>query len=218
MGNKNVNTMDCYLCATDTIDWKEPSVFALAKKIAKQCTEQLAVQQANELPLISTDAAVAKGCFEWVRDNIQHSWDYKQNPVTCQASSVLAHKTGYCYSKSHLLAALLRANNIPAGFCYQRLSLEGGGAPYCLHGLNAVYLQSHGWYRIDPRGNKEGVDAQFTPPKEQLAFPIEEYLEADLPEIWSEPLPTVVDALNAYDDIEALYDNLPDVEVIKIIQ
>ncbi len=205
--NRGINAMDCYLSTTDIIDWKEPNVLALAKEIARQREAKVAS--------VLMDAAIAKACFEWVRDNIQHSWDYKQNPVTCRASSVLAHKTGYCYSKSHLLAALLRANNIPAGFCYQRLSLEGGGAPYCLHGLNAVYLQSYGWYRIDARGNKEGVDAQFTPPIEQLAFPIEETLEADLPEIWAEPLPVVVGALNAYDDIAVLYNNLPDVQLMQ---
>jgi len=38
------------------------------------------------------------------------------NPVTCKASDVLIYGTGYCYAKSHLLAALLRANAIPAGF------------------------------------------------------------------------------------------------------
>ncbi|MBV1919936.1 MAG: transglutaminase family protein [Pseudomonadales bacterium] len=203
--------MKCYLSATDIIDWKEPNVLALAKEIAKPCIKQ----QGGEVSSVSMDAAIAKACFEWVRDNINHSWDYKQNPVTCRASSVLTHSTGYCYSKSHLLAALLRANNIPAGFCYQRLSLEGSGPPYCLHGLNAVYLLDYGWYRIDARGNKEGVDAQFTPPVERLAFAIEETLEADLPEIWSEPLPVVVEALSAYDDIAALYDNLPDVELMQ---
>jgi len=150
--NRDINAMDCYLNATDIIDWKASNVLALAKEIAKQWAKQPEPGAASVL----MDTAVAKGCFEWVRDNIQHSWDYKQNPVTCRASSVLAHKTGYCYSKSHLLAALLRANNIPAGFCYQRLSLEGLGAPYCLHGLNAVYLQSYGWYRIDARDNKSG--------------------------------------------------------------
>ena len=29
---------------------------------------------------------------------------------------------------------------IPAGFCYQRLSKNEDGPPFCLHGLNAVYL------------------------------------------------------------------------------
>jgi len=67
---------------------------------------------------------------------------------------VLKYKTGYCYAKSHLLAALLRANNIPAGLCYQRLTIENDMLPYCLPALNAVYLPKYGWYRIDARGNK----------------------------------------------------------------
>ncbi len=128
---------------------------------------------------------------------------------------MLAHKTGYCYAKSHLLAALLRANGLPAGLCYQRLSVDDKGAPYCLHGLNAVFLKNHGWYRMDARGNKEGVDAQFTPPHEQLAFPIRSAFEADLPEIWAEPLPVVVSVLETYKTYDEVYRNLPDVDLIK---
>ncbi|MBL0716467.1 MAG: transglutaminase family protein [Desulfosarcina sp.] len=75
------------------------------------------------------------------------------------------HGTGYCYSKSHLLAALLRANDIPAGLCYQRLTVSDNKPPFCIHGLNAVYLEQHGWYRLDARGNKSGVTAEFCPPK-----------------------------------------------------
>jgi transglutaminase-like putative cysteine protease len=111
-----------------------------------------------------TPIAIAKACFEWVRDEIFHSCDYRMNPVTCRASDVLQHKTGYCFAKSHLLAALLRANQIPAGFCYQRLSVDDRGAPYSLHGFNAIYLAEFGWYRVDARGNKAGVNARFTPP------------------------------------------------------
>jgi transglutaminase-like putative cysteine protease len=86
---------------------------------------------------------------------------------------VLEHGTGLCYAKSHLLAAVLRANGIPAGFCYQRLSRDEPGAPYCLHGLNSVYLPAYGWCPIDARGNKSGVDAQFGPPERRLAFAIQ---------------------------------------------
>ena len=123
-----------------------------------------------------------------------HSWDYEQNPVTCKASDVLKHRTGYCYAKSHLLAALLRANEIPAGLCYQRLTITDV-PPFCLHGLNAIYLEKYGWYRIDARGNKQGVSAEFCPPIEKLAFPIITQGELDLPEIWSEPLPVVTEVL-----------------------
>lgn len=164
--------MKKYLESSKYINWNNPEIKELAKFLSFG---------------LSDEESIAKNCFEWVRDNINHSSDYKLNPVTCKASNVLIHKTGYCYAKSHLLAALLRANKIPAGLCYQRLSVEGDAAPYCLHGINAVFLKSHGWYRIDARGNKEGLNAQFTPPQEQLAFPINLKFEADLPEIWSEP-------------------------------
>ncbi|MGA9085354.1 MAG: transglutaminase domain-containing protein [Methanoregula sp.] len=84
---------------------------------------------------------------------MRHSWDYKANPVTLSASAVLERKTGYCFAKSHLLAALLRANAIPAGLCYQRLKNHADVGPaFYLHGLNAVWLEEYGWYRADARG------------------------------------------------------------------
>jgi transglutaminase-like putative cysteine protease len=191
--------MHKYLAESEIIDWKHPEIISLAAYLsaARHSPEQ-----------------TAKRCFEWVRDNVRHSWDFQVNPVTWKASDVLFHRTGYCYAKSHLLAALLRANGIPAGFYYQRLSVYGEGAPYCLHGLNAVHLPHHGWYRIDPRGNKEGIDAQFTPPVERLAFPTDDRLEADFAEIWPEPLSYVVSVLRRYDDYLDVFQNLPDVEIL----
>lgn len=191
--------MKKYLEKSEYIDWGSAPVLELAA--------QLSIDSKNELDVVNK-------CFEWVRDNIKHSWDYKMNPVTCKASDVLKHGTGYCYAKSHLLAALLRANNIPAGLCYQRLSVNDDGAPYCLHGMNAVYLKEHGWYRIDARGNKEGVNAQFTPPYEQLAFAINESNERDLPEIWVEPLDVVVKALTTFATVSDVIENLPDIEIV----
>ena len=193
------DAMNAYLAATTTIDSDHPAVAAKAKQLAANC---------------AGEEAVIRSCFEFVRDHINHSWDFKRNPVTCKASDVLHHKTGYCYAKSHLLAALLRANSIPAGLCYQRLSVETSGPPYCLHGLNAVYLKQHGWYRIDPRGNKPGVQAEFTPPVERLAFPLLRDDECNLPEIWPEPLPVVVQALTRYQSVEEVAANLPDIEMM----
>ena len=97
---------------------------------------------------------------------------------------------GWCFAKSHLLAALLRANGIPAGLCYQRLRREDGDG-FTLHGLNAVYLPEIGWYRIDARGNKPGVAAQFCPPEEVLAWPVQSDGEIDLPEIWPDPVAVI---------------------------
>ena len=191
--------MQLYLEVSEYIDWDHPEILALAKQLAEDSDDEL---------------EITNRCFEWVRDNIKHSWDYKMNPVTCKASDVLKHGTGYCYAKSHLLAALLRANKIPAGLCYQRLSINDDGAPYSLHGLNAVYLKDYGWYRVDARGNKEGVNAQFTPPYEQLAFPVNEPEERDFSEIWPQPIDVVVNALVEYRTVEEVIKNLPDIEVV----
>ena len=41
------------------------------------------------------------------------------------------------------------------------------------HGLNGVYIKEYNkWIRLDARGNKSGVNAQFSIESEQLAFPI----------------------------------------------
>jgi transglutaminase-like putative cysteine protease len=186
-----------YRAASEYIDWQHPLVSARARELAAGSSDP---------------AEIARRCFEFVRDGIRHSWDSRQNPVTCRASEVLSYATGYCYAKSHLLAALLRANGIPAGFCYQRLSRGDFGPPYCLHGLNAVWLEQYGWYRIDARGNKPGVDAQFSPPVERLAFPLLDPSEADLPGIHAEPLPAVIRVLTTCATVEEVYDNLPDLE------
>jgi transglutaminase-like putative cysteine protease len=189
-----------FLCSSEYIDWKHPLVAAKAMELAEGCY---------------SDEAIAKRCFEFVRDSIQHSWDYRKNPVTCKASEVLIHGTGYCYAKSHLLAALLRANAIPAGLCYQRLAVGTEGPPFCLHGLNAVHLNSYGWYRIDARGNKPGIGAAFSPPTEVLAFPIISESERDFPEILADPLPLIVKTLTENKTVELVFENLPDIEVIQ---
>lgn len=186
-----------YLAASRWIDWRDPAVSAQAGRLAAG---------------LAGDEAIAAACFAFVRDEIRHSADFRLNPVTCAASAVLAWRTGYCYAKSHLLAALLRANGIPAGLCYQRLSIGNDGPPYCLHGLNAVHLRRHGWYRIDARGNKPGVDARFAPPRERLAFPARQPGEADLPGIHAEPLPQVVAVLTTAADYAAVLAGLPDAE------
>jgi len=192
--------MEKYLESTRIIDWDNPEIIQLSKILSSGR---------------ESDIEIARSCFEYVRDEIKHSNDYKLNPVTCRASEVLKYKTGYCYAKSHLLAALLRANNIPTGLCYQRLTIEGDIPPYCLHGLNAVYLSKYGWYRVDARGNKEGVNAEFLPPMEKLAFPIKVEGEADLTEIWPEPISEVVQVLEGASTYQEVAENLPDIELIK---
>jgi transglutaminase-like putative cysteine protease len=143
--------------------------------------------------------------------SVAHSRDFERNPVTWRASDVLLHRTGYCYAKSHLLAALLRAHGIPTGFCYQRLSVNDAGPPYCLHGFNAIELPGVGWYRVDARGNREGIDAQFTPPVERLAFALQSAEEAEFANVLAEPLACVVNSLRRCGSWEEVLANLPDV-------
>jgi transglutaminase-like putative cysteine protease len=78
--------MDEYLRSTDVIDHDRCTVRDLASELADGVSEH---------------ASIAKRCFEWVRDEIKHSGDYKLNPTTCAASEVLRHKTGWCFAKSH---------------------------------------------------------------------------------------------------------------------
>ena len=188
--------MTQFLQETKIVDFSNPDVKRLAIHLAKDTI---------------SDVEIAKNCFLYVRDKIHHSGDYKDDITTYKASDVLKHKTGWCYAKSILLTALLRANNIPAGFCYQRLSCsEYRKDVYCLHGLNAIYLKEFGWYRVDARGNKVDVNAQFNPPHEQLAFELQED-DIDLPDILEEPLPEVIEALKKHKTYDEMIDNFPDI-------
>ena len=150
---------------------------------------------------LSREDEKIKAAFEFVRDVIAHSADIESDRVTKRASDVLKYKEGICFAKSFLLAALLRCAGIPAGLCYQRLTKEETpDAGYVLHGLNAVYLaDKKKWLRIDARGNKAGVDAQFTGDEEKVAFEVRpEFGEADYPMIYAAPHPKAAQALEAY--------------------
>ena len=186
---------DPFLVPSYWIDWQHPAIAEQAARLAH-----------------ATDNALttARRSFLFVRDQIRHSWDYRQNPVTCRASDVLLQGTGFCYAKSHLLAALLRANGIAAGLCYQRLPAGKSGAPFNLHGLNAILLPGIGWHRVDARGNKPGIRSEFTPPVEKLAFEVTAADGVDIPGIWAEPWHSVVDALTRYDTVQETALHLPD--------
>lgn len=197
MDTRDARTIELapYLRDTTVIDWRHPDIVTLAASL-----------RAGE----QDPTVVARRCFAWVRDTIRHSSDFDLRAVTCRASDVLREGSGFCYAKSHLLAALLRANTIPAGLCYQRLARDDAGERFCLHGLNAVLLPDVGWYRIDARGNKPGVDAQFEPPVERLAFTLAVPGEANFPDVYADPLPEVVDALMRHTDARVLSEDLPD--------
>lgn len=185
-----------YLESSEYIDWLHPEVAAKAAQLASGLTSKEEITQ---------------GCFEFVRDEIRHSLDFQLNPVTCKASDVLQQGTGYCYAKSHLLAALLRANSIPAGLCYQRLLIDAEQDTFCLHGLNAVYLDNFGWYKIDPRGDKPSLkSAEFCPPVECLPFAVTQPGEANFAQIYAAPLDVVVRVLKRSNTFLDVMHSLPD--------
>ena len=150
----------------------------------------------------------ARAAFVYVRDGVRHSFDVQDPRVTLSASDVLREGVGLCYAKAHLLTALLRSEGIPAGLCYQRLTDDGSS--FDLHGLVAIYLQGN-WHRQDPRGNKPGVNAQFSLRTEQLAWPVRRDVgERDYAHVLVSPHPAVVRALrDATDVLELCRGGLP---------
>ncbi len=180
---------DDYLAASDVVDFHHPDVAALARTLA-----------AN---MPNTPEETARRCFEWVRDRIEHSIDFKRDEVSVSASEALALGTGLCLAKSHLLVALLRANGIPAGLCYQRLTLRDAGSPFCTHALVAVWLNESGWYRCDARGNKATIHCEFTPGRENLAFPVVAEGERLYSQVWAQPWPDLVRRMRVLPSISA---------------
>ncbi|MBC8134708.1 MAG: transglutaminase family protein [Fibrella sp.] len=146
--------------------------------------------------------------YRFVRDTIRHSYDIRATAITATASEVLAAGHGICYAKAHLLAAILRAMGIPSGLAYQRLVLfDDPKDGYCLHAINTLYLaEEQRWIRVDARGNKPGVNAQFSTDREILAFPIRPELgEIDYPWNLAAPPPPITDFYTLQGNISDLY-------------
>lgn len=190
------NTAD-YLASDDIVDWKNPLILVRAR--------ELTAGRKSEIDQ-------ARCIYEWVRDHVSHSFDAKSDSVTCSASEVLRYHTGICYAKSHLLAALLRASAIPAGFCYQVLMRDPPERGHVLHGLNALYLSDlDRWIRVDARGNTGRINAQFDTEREQLAFPPRPAQgEFTYKPIFAKPAKVVVDALRRYKTCTELRSHLPE--------
>ena len=153
-----------------------------------------------------------KSAYEFVRDKISHSADINNDIITCSASEVLSEKHGICFAKAHLLAALLRSKGIPTGFCYQKLILDDETAPILIyHGLNGVYIREYSkWIRLDARGNKKGVNAQFSTDEEQLAFPVRSEMgEEDGLVIYPDPDIKILEKLKNNKTRTALRNDLP---------
>lgn len=191
------NDGDEYLKCDSVIDFDNGAIIETADALSEKA---------------DSDLDYARRAYEFVRDRISHSADIGEDRITISASEVLSYGHGICFAKSHLLAALLRYKSIPAGFCYQKLILDDESAPFLVyHGLNGVYLEEcDKWIRLDARGNRNGIDAQFEIDEEQLAYPIRaEKGEEDGLIIYPSPDAKVLDQLKASQTRSKLWDNLP---------
>lgn len=61
--------MQQYLNTSTYINFDHPEVLANAQELALGCADS---------------EQIAKRCFEFVRDEIKHSCDYRLSPVTCR--------------------------------------------------------------------------------------------------------------------------------------
>jgi transglutaminase-like putative cysteine protease len=190
--------LDAYIEETEILNYSHPSISDKIKEI----------QQKGK-----TKQEWAELAFEFVRDEIHHSFDTGSTIITIRASDALEHKEGICFAKAHLLAALLRGMGIPTGFCYQRVTRKGTPeSGYAIHGLNAIYFEeTNTWFRVDPRGNKPGVNSEFSISPEKLAYPIRtEMDEVDYLHVYSKPLEKVITSMEESSDCRELFFKRPE--------
>ena len=137
------------------IDYSSPPIQALARELFSG---------------IDSTLEKVKVAYEFVRDEIPHSFDIGSDAIVSRASDVLAEKTGICHSKANLLAALLRGVGIPTEFCYQHITLAGDDSlGYCVHCYNAIFVNDR-WIFLDARGNTNSRRALFSPENPVLAY------------------------------------------------
>lgn len=175
-------------------------------------TSPVIIEKADELfHKIDNDAEKVKTAYEFVRDEIPHSFDINAKIITAKASDVLIHKTGICHTKANLLAALLRLQKIPVGFCFQRITLaKDDSIGYCVHCYNAVFVEGH-WIKLDARGNENGINAQFSLQEPILAYTNrKEYDEYFWNGIFANPHKDTMKMLENASSLQDIIDNIPD--------
>jgi len=114
----------------------------------------------------------------------------------------LAEGTGICHAKANLLAALLRARGIPAGFGFQRVTVaDDESEGYCLHGFVVAEVDGRR-VPLDPRQGNEFSELAFAVRSE-----FDEYL---FPGIWAEPDPGTMAVLDESQCLDCALKHLPD--------
>jgi transglutaminase-like putative cysteine protease len=187
------------------------TAFLAEDKYVDFSTQIIKAKTAEQFGMKTDNTLKARIAYEFVRDEIPHSFDIGAKIVTAKASAVLEHKTGICHAKANLLAALLRSQEIPTGFCFQHITLmDDDSAGYCVHAYNAVWLDGR-WIKLDARGNKTGVNAQFSLDAPVLAFlSRSQYDEYFWKGIYANPHAETMAMLERADSLEYIIKNIPD--------
>jgi transglutaminase-like putative cysteine protease len=129
--------------ATDVIDSADEAVRALAQRYSADAADE---------------PGRVRALFDWVRDEIR----YDMGPVLGErrdwtASLTLRRGYGFCQQKALLLAAMLRAIDVPAGIGIEQLldhkipphfAAYMGGRHIPLHGYTLAFVSGR-WQRID---------------------------------------------------------------------
>lgn len=188
--------MKQFLKDSEYVDFNNESIQAVSQKIFKE---------------VEDDITKVKVAFKFVRDEIAHPFDVNLDCIVASASDVLKVKAGICHAKANLLAALLRGQGFPTGFCYQHITLsDDNSMGYCLHCYNAVYV-SDKWIKLDARGNTNGRNAQFSMGDPVLAFPNRpEYDEYFVPGIFAQPHMETMKMLEKSNTTQDVLENIPE--------
>lgn len=198
---KGDKSMQAFLKDTKYIDYKAEIIQMIIKELFTDDMD---------------DIEKVRIAYEFVRDDILHSFDCKATIITAKASDVLKYGTGICHAKANLLAALLRSQSIPTGLCFEHITLAGDDSiGYCVHAYNAVYVDSR-WIKLDARGNNESIDAQFSLGNPILAYPPrEKYDEYFFKGIYAESHAETMKMLEKANCLQDIIDNIPEYVVDK---
>ncbi len=188
--------LSLFLAETFRIDYHNPGIHTCAADLFSAAKD---------------DTDKVRAAYLFVRDEVPHTFYLGRDVVPVTASEVLRCGTGICHTKAILLAALLRSAGIPAGFCFQRITLaDDDSQGYCLHCFNAVFLEGR-WIYLDARGNTNGKCAQFFLDEPKLAYSNRSwYEEYFFPGIYAEPHAATMAVLEKAKTLQDILDGGPD--------
>jgi len=145
-GDARSSLMDEFLRSTKFIDFNNPIVGGLAKKLIEDVDPSNSTEQARRL-------------FYFVRDKIPYNILLRiPTRRDLRASETLKRGNGFCISKATLLVALARAVGIPARLHFadiiNRLVSESvrklmGTNLFVYHGYSEVFLNGE-WFKVTP--------------------------------------------------------------------